>query len=170
MVHRKISRRLNFDDSTLLTSGRLRLPRYSYIGLILISVVAASIGGYAYVLPKLFPIQETSSPKTVIHIPKGAGVPPPNWVDFRNLTSPTFHYPVNITVVIGVNNTIEWVNDDNQAHTVTSLQVPTGASTFNSEFVFPGKTFMLTLTVPGVYKYVCAWHNWLAGQITVKLA
>jgi plastocyanin len=75
-----------------------------------------------------------------------------------------------MTVVIGVNNTIEWVNDDNQAHTVTSLQVPTGASTFNSEFVFPGKTFTLTLTVPGVYKYVCAWHNWLAGQITVKLA
>jgi plastocyanin len=106
---------------------------------------------------------------TMIHIPKGSGIPPPNWVDFRNLTSPTFHYR-NTTVTIGVNNTMEWVNDDNEAHTVTSFQVPTGASTFNSGFVFPGKTFIMTLTVPGVYRYVCVWHNWLAGQIIVKPA
>jgi len=75
-----------------------------------------------------------------------------------------------MTVTIGVNNTIEWINDDNVAHTVTSFQVPAGAATFNSDLIFQGKTFTTTLNTPGVYKYFCAWHNWLAGVITVKPA
>jgi len=148
----------------------LRLPRYSYVGLIIIAIVAAGLGGYFYVLPALFPVQKTSSPMTVIHIPKYSSMPPSNWHNFTDLSSPTFHFPINITVTIGVNNAIEWINDDNIAHTVTSFDVPSGALTFNSDLIFQGKTFITTLTVPGVYKYFCAWHNWLAGQITVKLA
>jgi hypothetical protein len=146
------------------------LPRYSYLGLIAIAVVAASVGGYVYASSVLFPGQRISPPMSVIHIPKGSSIPPPNWVDFTNLSSPSFHYPVNITVTIGVNNTIEWVNDDGVAHTVTSFLVPSGASTFNSDLIFQGKTFTVTLTVPGEYKYFCAWHNWLAGKIVVKSA
>jgi hypothetical protein len=146
------------------------LPRYPYLALIAIAVVVASVGGYVYASSVLFPVHRNSPPMTVIHIRKGSSIPPPNWVDFTNLSSPTFHYPVNITVTIGVNNTIEWVNDDDIAHTVTSFLVPSGASTFNSDLIFQGKTFTVTLTVPGLYKYFCAWHNWLAGQITVKSA
>ena len=79
------------------------LPRYPYLALILIAVVVASVGGYVYASSVLFPIHRNSLPMTVIHIPKGSSIPPPNWVDFTNLSSLTFHYPVNITVTIGVN-------------------------------------------------------------------
>lgn len=142
------------------------LPRYSYLILIAIVVVAAAVGGYIYVVPILF--SQKQGPTTVIHIPRGSSVPPPNWHNFTDLSSPTFHYPFNFTVVIGTNNTIEWINDDGIAHTVTSLQVPSGASTFNSGLIEQGKSFTTTLTVAGVYKYACAWHNWLAGIVTVK--
>ncbi len=144
------------------------LPRYAYLGLVAIAVVAASVGGYVYATSVLFPSHQIAPPSTVIHIPKGSSRTPAGWINFTTLSSPTFHYPVNITVIVGVNNTIEWVNDDSIAHTVTSFFVPTGASTFNSDLIFQGKTFTVTLTVPGVYRYFCAWHNWLAGQITVK--
>jgi hypothetical protein len=144
--------------------------RYVYFSLILI--VAAATGGFVYALPSLFPShtsqQTNSNPGTIIHIPPGSSIEPPGWVSYQNLSSPTFHFKVNITVTIGVNNTIEWINDDNVAHTVTSFQVPLGASTFNSDLIFPGETFTATLTTPGVYKYFCAWHNWLGGVITVK--
>ena len=79
------------------------LPRYSYLALIAIAVVVASVGSYVYASSVLFPVHRNSPPMTVIHIPKGSSIPPPNWVDFTNLSSLTFHYPVNITVTIGVN-------------------------------------------------------------------
>jgi Copper binding proteins, plastocyanin/azurin family len=142
------------------------LPRYSYLILIVIVAAAAVVGGYVYAAPLLF--SQKTTPMYVVHIPKGSSTPPPNWHNFTDLSSPSFHYPFNFTVVIGTNNTIEWINDDGIAHTVTSLQVPSGASTFNSGLINQGKTFTTTLTVSGVYKYTCAWHNWLAGVITVK--
>ena len=145
------------------------IPRYAILGLVIIAIVVSSVAGYIYASPILFP-RPTATPETVIHIPKGSANPPPSWHNFTDLSSPTFHFPVNITVTIGVNNTIEWINDDGVAHTVTSFQVPTGALTFNSDLIFPGKTFTVTLTTPGVYKYFCAWHNWLAGVITVEQA
>jgi hypothetical protein len=148
--------------------------RYIYLSLILVAASAGTVGGYAYVLPALFPSHASQptgiTPQTIIHIPRGSSIPPPTWHNFTDLSSPTFHFPVNVTVTIGVNNTIEWINDDNFAHTVTSFEVPSGASTFNSDLIFQGKTFNATLVVPGVYKYFCAWHNWLAGVITVKSA
>ena len=144
------------------------LSRYSVYGLILIAVTAAiSTTGFAYLTPML--TAQKTSPMTVIHIPLGIHNPPPNWQwGQENLSSPTFPFLVNKTVTIGVNNTIEWINDDTSAHTVTALIVPTGAAYFDSGLVNPGKTFTTTLTVPGTYKYACVWHNWLAGVIAVK--
>jgi len=108
---------------------------------------------------------------TIVHIPLGSHNTPEFWQwGNENLSSPSFHFLVNITVTIGANNTIEWTNDDTSAHTVTALIVPTGASYFDSGLVNPGKTFTTRLTVPGTYKYACVWHNWLAGVITVKPA
>ncbi len=146
----------------------MRLPRYTYVSVILIAIVAGSVGVYFFVVPALFPAPKLTI--YVIHIPTGSGYPPPNWHNFTDLSSPGFRFPINKTVTVGVNNTIELINDDGVAHTVTSFQVPSGAPTFNSDLILPGKTFTTTLTVPGVYKYFCAWHNWLAGEITVKPA
>jgi plastocyanin len=72
--------------------------------------------------------------------------------------------------VIGVNNTVEWINDDGVGHTVTALVAPNDQSKFNSGLILAGGTFNVTLTVPGVYRYTCAWHNWLAGQVTLDPA
>ncbi len=104
---------------------------------------------------------------TVISIPKGSLIEPVGF-SARSFQAGTYRYPFNFTVILGVNNTLEWVNNDSVAHTVTAFIVPPGASAFNSGLIPPGKMFSATLTVPGIYKYTCAWHNWLAGQITVK--
>ncbi len=142
------------------------LIRRSYLGVIILAVAAASAMVYAYAGPIVFPARQT--PLTVVHIPLNSSVAPSGWTNYTELSSPSFHYPFNLALTIGVNNTILWINDDTVAHTVTSFQVPTGASSFNSNLIYPGKTFTTTLTLPGVYKYFCSWHNWLAGEITVK--
>jgi len=75
--------------------------------------------------------------------------------------------PSVVKVMIGVNNTIEWVNEDSVPHTATSTSVPSGASPFDSGELNPGATFTVTLTVPGTYAYHCTYHSWMIGEIEV---
>jgi len=138
--------------------------RVLILAIVLTAIVVSATAGYVYTSS----MSSTKPVMTVIRIPKGAESSEPPGFNFTFLTSPKFQYPVNVTVVIGMNNTVEWVNDDSVAHTVSAFIVPQGASVFNSGLIQPGKTFLATLTVPGVYKYTCLWHQWLAGQITVK--
>ena len=82
--------------------------------------------------------------------------------------NPSLNYkPAAITVVIGVNNTIRWVNQDPIPHTVTSS---VGApSTFNSGTMNQGDTFSVTLAIPGTYGYFCQFHpGWMKATIVVK--
>ena len=113
--------------------------------------------------------QSTSSPSktTVITIPAGSFNQPPGF-NTTVLIAGGYHYPFNFTVVIGSNNTVEWVNNDQVEHNVSSFLVPSGATSFNSDLIQPKSDYSVTLTVPGVYKYTCIWHPWLAGEITVK--
>jgi hypothetical protein len=131
-------------------------------------VLAVAVTGYIY----LASLSSHNSSVTTITIPQGSYIEPSgfNTTRFQEYfaTGP-YPYPVNITVTIGVNNTIEWVNKDTQAHTATAIVSPQ-QPLFNSGLILPGKTFSITLTVPGTYRYTCAWHNWLAGQIIVKPA
>jgi plastocyanin len=87
--------------------------------------------------------------------------------------------PSNVVLVIGINNTVQWFNYDttkNVVHTVTFTQVPPGfnatASSISSS-ASPGIPYgvyygPLLLAAPGVYKYHCFYHPWMAGTITVK--
>src|SRR2546430_3334377 len=149
------------------------MRRVLALAAIVIALVASIATGYVYLAP-LFPANNSVKPSvTVISIPKDSSAEPTGFSvrDFQeNFVNGTYHFPVNILVTIGVNNTIQWVNDDTVGHTVTALVAPAGAQKFNSGLIFSGKTFSVTLTVPGVYKYTCACHHWLAGQITVKPA
>ena len=138
----------------------------------IVAVLAVATAGYVY-LAALSSNNGSNSPiVSIIPIPQGSYLPPPgfNSTFFREYfaTGP-YPYPVNKTVTIGVNNTVEWVNKDTQAHTATAIVSPQ-QPLFNSGLILPGKTFSITLTVPGTYRYTCAWHNWLAGQIIVKAA
>jgi len=71
--------------------------------------------------------------------------------------------PDNITVVIGVNNTVQWTNQDAALHTVT------GSGDFGSDpsGLSQGSTYVYQFTVPGVYPYKCIFHAWMHGSVTV---
>jgi plastocyanin len=76
--------------------------------------------------------------------------------------------PSTVTLVVGVNNTVTWTNDDATIHTVTSFSVPAGARSFNSGTLAPGATFTFVFTVPGTYRYGCEIHPWMQGTVIVK--
>lgn len=71
--------------------------------------------------------------------------------------------PDPITVVVGVNSTVKWSNDDNAPHTVTAND-----ASFDSGNVASGQSFTFTFTTPGTYHYHCVYHPWMVGTIIVK--
>lgn len=68
----------------------------------------------------------------------------------------------DITVVIGVNNTVKWYNNDNVPHTVTAVD-----NSFDSGNINAGQAFVHTFTKPGKYPYICSYHPWMSGTVTV---
>ncbi len=71
--------------------------------------------------------------------------------------------PENVTLVIGVNNTVVWKNEDSTWHTAHS-NIPE----FDSRIVDPGQSFTYQFNRPGKYPYHCDPHPWMTGIITVK--
>jgi len=68
----------------------------------------------------------------------------------------------NITLVLGVNNTVTWINEDVVSHSVTS---DTGL--FDSGVLGPKQEWSFTFSSPGSYAYHCSLHPWMKGLITV---
>jgi plastocyanin len=100
----------------------------------------------------------TAVAQVMIILPNGVG------------TNPSLNFqPPAVTVVIGVNNTLEWVDQDPVPHTVTSLS---GAPTpFDSKTLTKGNTFTFTFPVPGTYRYNCQFHpSYMQGTVIVKAA
>jgi plastocyanin len=91
-----------------------------------------------------------------VEIPKGAGTGP---------SAAPGYAPDKITLVIGVNNTVTWTNDDTVAHTVTSVS---GNGTVSSGNLAPGATYTFTFPSPGTYDYYCEYHSWMAGTVVVE--
>jgi plastocyanin len=101
-----------------------------------------------------------STSTVVVSIPKGAGTGP---------SAAPGYDPATITVVIGVNNTVTWENNDTAAHTVTPGNEPAGAAwSVGSGNMPAGAVYSFTFTVPGTYTYSCAYHSWMAGTVIVK--
>ncbi len=73
--------------------------------------------------------------------------------------------PVNITVVIGVNNTVQWSNNGGTTHTSTSL--PGQAESWNSGDLNVGQTFTFIFSTAGTYNYECTIHPFMRGVVTV---
>jgi plastocyanin len=91
-------------------------------------------------------------PSVVVTMPAGVG------------SSNTLNYaPPSITVVIGINNTVTWVNKDQAIHTVTATD-----NSFNSGNILPGASFTYTFTTPGTFTYSCIYHSWMKGTVVVK--
>lgn len=117
--------------------------------------------GYLVVLPNAGYKQSstitttTASPgrrSVAVTIEPGAGTPPNKGFS-----------PDNITVVMGVNNTVTWTNDDGSIHTVTAND-----GTFDSGLLDSGGSYSYTFTTPGVFEYHCTIHPWMTGSVTVK--
>jgi plastocyanin len=71
--------------------------------------------------------------------------------------------PQNVTVVIGINNTVTWTNNDPKAipHTVTSNDGLFNSNTLTGPFT-------CTFLSPGVYNYRCYFHPLMVGAVIVK--
>ena len=97
----------------------------------------------------------TASASKAVHVSiiPGAGT---------NESSPGYS-PSTITVVIGVNNTVSWTNNDIVPHTVTADD-----GSFSSGNMNPGDTFAWTFTTPGTYAYKCSYHEWMTATVIVK--
>jgi len=102
-------------------------------------------------------ISAASGSTISVSIPKGSGNP----------NNAPGYAPDSITVVIGVNNTVTWTNEDTVAHTVTSTSAPSSGS-FDSGNLPPGQSWIHTFAVAGTYQYDCSYHAWMKGTIVVK--
>jgi plastocyanin len=79
----------------------------------------------------------------------------------KNSTSPGYS-PETITVVIGVNNTVTWTNNDNTTHTVTATK-----GSFNSGNLNPTQSFTFIFTTAGKYTYTDKGYRWMQGTVLV---
>ena len=80
--------------------------------------------------------------------------------------------PVGLAVAPGTR--LRFVNrDPANSHTATAYhpdllgrprRIPEAAEPWNSDFLLPGESFDVTLTVPGVYDYYCVPHE-MAGMV-----
>jgi plastocyanin len=78
------------------------------------------------------------------------------------------YVPATVKVVMGVNNSVTWINQDSLSqHTVVTTVVPSGGSQVDL-ILGTNETYTVKFTVPGVYHYYCMWHpDWMKGTITV---
>jgi len=91
--------------------------------------------------------------------------------------SKVWYDPVGVLIEPG--QVLRWVNTDpGNAHTSTAyhprnngrpLRIPEGGEPWDSDYLLPGGTFELRLSVPGVYDYFCTPHEeaGMAGRIVV---
>lgn len=79
-----------------------------------------------------------------------------------NPSSAVHFSPATVTLVIGVNNTVTWTNNDYTIHTVTS-----DSGAFGSGLLNNGNSWTYTFTKAGTYGYHCAIHPFMTGEVIV---
>ncbi len=98
--------------------------------------------------------------QTIVTIPIGAST--------NSTSTPNGFLPENVTVVIGVNNTVGWRNLDNAVH---SAHTDDGVY-FSGNIPAPNQngpyTNYVTFPQVGTLRYHCNQHTWMFGVIIVK--
>jgi plastocyanin len=69
--------------------------------------------------------------------------------------------PATLTVKAGTK--VTWINRDDDPHTATAVD-----KKFNSKTLDTGDQFSMEFTQPGIYKYYCALHPRMTGEVIVK--
>lgn len=106
-------------------------------------------------------MKESTGPKThKVDMPKGTSVP---GCEETNAC----YSPADITIKVG--DTVEWINVDTAAHTVTGGSPADGPSgVFDSSLVMANANYAFTFDKAGSYKYFCMVHPWMVGSVTVN--
>ncbi len=101
-------------------------------------------------------IEEPKAPVTVL-MPDGAGV----------LQDGQIYYDPEV-LQISPGTTVQWINEDTAAHTVTSGNPADGTSgVFDSGMILAGETFEYTFASAGTEDYYCIVHPWMVGSVEV---
>lgn len=156
MQKKKWTDRRKFGDISLLASIFLILVALiaTVGGAVMIGTVhAEQMSQSTAVLTASFSIPSATNSETTITIQSGSGA---------NTTS-VYYSPPKAVVVIGVNNTVKWVNNDAVPHTVTS-----DSGAFSSGNMNPGASWIFKFNAPGTYNYHCSYHFWMHGTVIVK--
>ena len=102
-----------------------------------------------------------------VNITSGAG----GCIDASN---PCGFSPATITLVMGVNNTVVWTNEDSAVHTVTgsSWGITQTCASLGILGLCPagttGDTYQYTFSAAGTYPYHCVYHAGMLGTVIVK--
>lgn len=163
-MNTKITKRKIWSGYDKTTSSNQFYASSLSLAIVILVLVASSV-----LLPVSIP--QASAAIQIVTIPYGAF--DPNF----NTAAPQWYLPSAVT--IQVNQTITWVNQDTEGHTITSgkaggregliqnnMGQPSGL--FDSSTIPPGKTWSYTFTKPGQYEYFCTIHPWMDGYITVN--
>ncbi len=67
------------------------------------------------------------------------------------------------TITIHTGDTVRWINDDDDAHTVTATD-----GSFDSKGIDTNGSWDHTFAKAGTYKYFCELHPFMKGTIVVK--
>lgn len=118
-----------------------------------VAIMVVSLTAYMVVYNPAASSTSTLKPIVTVTIPNGAG-------------SSLGYSPGSIVVVIGVNNTVVWQNDDSSPHTVTPQSQPIGAGMPKGTLCHGG-AFAYTFTVPGEYGYQDIFHAGMQGSVDV---
>ncbi|MDH5665556.1 MAG: plastocyanin/azurin family copper-binding protein [Nitrosopumilus sp.] len=106
-------------------------------------------------------VKESAGPTThTVDIPVGTSVPGCE-------ASNACYLPADIEINVG--DTVEWVNIDTAAHTVTGGSPSDGPSgVFDSSLVMADASYAFTFNDAGSYDYFCMVHPWMVGSVTVN--
>ena len=104
---------------------------------------------------------EPAGPTThTVDIPTGTSVPGCE-------ESNACYLPADITINAG--DTVEWINVDTAAHTVTGGSPADGPSgVFDSSLVMASANYAFTFDDAGSYDYFCMVHPWMVGSVSVN--
>ena len=110
-------------------------------------------------IPDNTPKPEPSSDYAKVNIPVGTSVP--SCEESNSCYNP-------FEVRVKKYGTVEWLNVDTAAHTVTGGTPSNGPSgVFDSSLLMAGASFSHTFDRSGVYDYFCMVHPWMQGTILV---
>ena len=105
--------------------------------------------------PTMPPMAMPSAP------PTGAASPAPQPSATIVVHIRDFQYlPKTVTVKVG--DTIQYINDDESAHTVTADD-----KSYDSGYMAKGQTWSKTYTTAGAYPYFCLYHTFMRAGVTV---